>query len=339
MVWDYSGTNNLATAAEKGYEWTTMTPAENSPDDAPSGDESKGDALRGRFQVSPEPVEYSGSVAGHEVLVEIRHSVVDTTLARMWVDGTPALQKSEDDAARKKARKRLAALDKKEAKEGELSEHDCAARRLDEDSADHPWHAVFDAKYFSFDTTDADADEGDEENDEKDRDKDGKTLRIKVKLRSLGKTAEVTTAMTAKPQFLVPAAGSDSARRDAKQLANPQKFALRSAAIKAIAIVLGIGAAWVGGRIISWLVRQLSPLMPEISLPSINIPTPDISVPSISLPSIDLPALPSWLGAVEPFIQPVVLILIAGVVAWSFAKRKQKALQEREDDKDAAPGE
>ena len=88
-----------------------MTSAENSPDDASSGNESKGDGLRGRFQVSPEPVEYSGSVAGHEVVVEIRHSVVDTTLARMWVDGTPARQKSEDDAERKKTRKRLAALD------------------------------------------------------------------------------------------------------------------------------------------------------------------------------------------------------------------------------------
>lgn len=319
-----------------------MTPAGNSPDD--SAAETEGNTLFGRFRVSPDPVEYSGSVAGHNVLVEIRHSVIDTVLARMWVDGTPALQKSEDDAARKKTRKRLAALDKKESKEGELSEHDQVARRLDEKSTDHPWHAVFDAKYLSFDTSEAAAgpdpidDESVENNEGKTEAENGKTLRIKVKLRSLGKTAEVTTAMTAAPQFLVPAAGSDSALRDAKQLANPQKFALRSAAFKAIAIVLGIGAAWIGGRVIAWLVQQLSPLMPDISLPSINIPTPDISLPDISLPSINLPELPSWLGAVEPFIQPLVLILIAGVVAWSFAKRKQKALQERDIDKDPAPG-
>ena len=318
-----------------------MTPAKKSTDDSHSGD-SGDDTPRGRFQAPSEPVEYSGSVAGHEVIVEIRHSVIDTTLARMWVDGSPALQKSENDAARKKTRKRLAALDKKEAKNGELSEHDRAARRLDEDGVDHPWHAVFDSKYFSFDTSKASAepDAGDDEADEDEKaDKNGKTVQIKVKLRSLGKTAEVSTAMTAKPQFLVPTAGSDSALRDARQLANPQKFALRSAGLKAVAILFGIGAAWLGSRVIAWLVRQLSPLMPDISWPSIDIPTPNISLPSISLPSIDLPALPSWLGVVEPFIQPVLLILIAGVAAWSFAKRKQKALQEREDESDAAPDE
>lgn len=327
-----------------------MIPAENpaEPDDSDAEPGSatpkntKGRAIARYLSPPPGPVDYTGTVADHEVRVEIRHGVVDTTLARMWVDGEPALQESENDAALKKTRKRLAALDEAEAKEGALSAQDQQRRRLDEDSFDHPWHGVFDAKYFSFKPSPADADS---ETETEPDDSGDKPISIKVKLRTLGKTAEVTTAMTTRPQFLVPTPGSDSAARDRKQLANPRKFALRSAALKAVAILIGLGAAWLAGHLVSWLVRLIRPLLPDISLPSINIPTPDISLPSINLPSIDLPSLPAWVEHVEPFIQPLVLILIAGTFALVFAKRKQKALaereehEEREDDSEPKPEE
>lgn len=298
-----------------------MTPAENSAEDA---DENSANPA--------EPVEYTATVAGHHVVVEIRHSVLDTTLARMWVDGRPALQKSENDAAREKARKRLAALDRQEAKDGELSAHDQIARRLDKDSDAHPWHGIFDSKIFAFRSGATDESEESEES----ADPGGTKHMIKVRLRSFGKTAEVTT-FGAKPQFFVPTPGSASAARDAKQLANPKKFALRSAGLKAVAILAGLAAAWLLGRIVPWLIDLLAPLIPNISLPSIDIPFPDISLPSINLPSIDLPELPDWVEQVEPFIQPAILIIIAGVIALTFAKRKQKALAEREEKEGDGP--
>lgn len=139
-----------------------------------------------------------------------------------------------------------------------------------------------------------------------------------------GATVSAAAAIGAGGIDFIPDPGTKAAKRQAKMLAHPKRFLLQRTGTALAAVLLAIGAGWIA--------RQLLELLPDVDLPDVDLPRvlPEIDLPEIPWPSIDLPDLPDvpeWVGAISPFVIPVV---IAAVIARGELKRRRAHVERRQ---------
>lgn len=151
--------------------------------------------------------------------------------------------------------------------------------------------------------------------------------KVTLRLSGMGRVRRATLVRGDLRLDLDPEPGSKAALREEKARERPKLYAARH-------VLEGMGSVvWllVGGLIVAFVWRLLSPLVPDVDLPRPDVDLPDlpsIPWPDWSLPDVTPPAWVRWLMEQSKFVSPI-LIGIALAVYEVRRRRRQDELKRR----------